>query len=162
MLYLVVVSDSDCWPNLTSMMVAGLNTSKLIPRFISLCAIMLFALVAAPAVSQAVDTEQIKAQVGEMLIVRLPGQPDSGYKWRINTAESLGRDLVLVRELGWTYKEVRGSFTVQHVGILRYTVETKAPGKALLVFEYLRMVPEPPRGRRRMFEIDIAPAALSN
>ena len=143
-------------------MVAGLISSKLILRFMSLCAITLFALVVAPAVSQAVDAEQIKAQVGEMLIVRLPGQPDSGYKWRMNVAESHGQDLVLVRELGWTYKEVRGSFTVRHVGILRYTVETKAPGKALLIFEYLRSVPEPPPGRRRMFEIDIAPASLSN
>lgn len=141
---------------------ASLTTAKLIQRLISFFVLTFFALDLTPALAQNVENVQMEAKVGQTLILKLPGLPDSGYKWRMITAESQGQDLVDIRELGWTYHLSRGYFTVRKVGILRYTVETRAPGKALLVFEYRRMVPEPPPGRRHIVEIDIRPTGRSN
>ncbi len=136
--------------------------AKLIQRLVLCFAVICLALDFGPAIAQDVENVQISTRVGQMLILKLPGQPDSGYRWRMIAEESQGRELVNVRELGWTFQRSQGLFSVREVGTLRYTVETRAAGKAYLVFEYRRMVPEPPPGRRRIVEIDIAPDAPTN
>ena len=87
--------------------------------------------------------QTIEARAGEIMFLKLPGDPSVGYKWRLNNKLSKGLDLVEVDQLGWLREQkVRSIFfrvqraqSVQNIAVL-----AKAAGQAHLAFDcYRRM-----------------------
>lgn len=79
-----------------------------------------------------------EARVGQILMIKFPGNRDAGYQWRLNEAKSTGLDLVTVKDIGWTIRGKRGSVLFRRSAVMSISVLAKAPGQAKLAFDYLR------------------------
>ena len=83
--------------------------------------------------------EQIRAaRVGEIFLLKFPGNRDGGYLWRLNKEKSTGLERVAVKDVGWTIHQSGGSILFRKASVMSISVLPKAPGKARLVFEYVR------------------------
>lgn len=82
--------------------------------------------------------QTLETRPGEMLFVKLPGNPSVGYKWRLNKDLSKGLDLVDVDEIGWLLAQKGRSMFFQKQSVLNVLVSAKTVGQADLVFDYYR------------------------
>ena len=79
-----------------------------------------------------------ETKVGEVVFVKLPGNPQEGYKWRLNKELSTGLDLVSVDQIGWLMAPKVKSMFFQQQSVLNVSVRAKASGRAHLAFDYYR------------------------
>ncbi len=113
---------------------------------------------AAALASEARKIEQShEARIGEQLFLKLPGNPDQGYKWRFNPTASDGAHLVNVDPLGWFIARKGVSMFFREQSVLNVAVRTKAAGRADLAFEYYRDIGKRRFTKTRYFRIDIRP-----
>ena len=82
----------------------------------------------------------IKAKVGEALVIDVPGRVSIEYRWQINTEKSKGLELLDISHIGWIYpidednKKTRSSFGAPRTA--KFYIQPKAPGVIQLVLEY--------------------------
>jgi predicted secreted protein len=92
----------------------------------------------------AIATKKIKiiqtseTKVGEVLFLKLPGNPKGGYKWRLNKELSKGLDLVAVNQIGWIMAPTEKSMFFQNQNVLNVSVRANSSGQADLAFDYYR------------------------
>ena len=79
-----------------------------------------------------------ETKVGEVVFVKLPGNPQEGYKWRLNKELSKGLDLVSVDQIGWLMAPKVKSMFYQPKSVLNVSVRARASGQADLAFDYYR------------------------
>jgi predicted secreted protein len=81
-----------------------------------------------------------ETKVGEVVFLKLPGNPKAGYKWRLNRDLSKGLDLVSVDQIGWLIAPKGKSMFFQSQSVLNVSVKAKASGQANLAFDYYRRI----------------------
>jgi predicted secreted protein len=79
-----------------------------------------------------------ETKVGDVVFVKLPGNPQEGYKWRLNKELSTGLDLVSVDQIGWLMAPKVKSMFYQPKSVLNVSVRARASGQADLAFDYYR------------------------
>lgn len=85
---------------------------------------------------EVIQTSETK--VGEVLFLKLPGNPKGGYKWRLNKKLSKGLDLVAVDQIGWIMAQTEKSMFFQNKNVLNVSVRANRSGQADLAFDYYR------------------------
>lgn len=107
-----------------------------------LAIIAMLLLVSASGSASAAENPEIiltsETKVGEVLFVKLPGNPQEGYKWRLNKELSTGLDLVSVDQIGWLMAPKVKSMFFQQQSVLNVAVRAMSSGQALLAFDYYR------------------------
>ncbi len=109
-----------------------------------LCRLVAFALfvVLAPISDVLADNadETRQARVGEMLILRLPGNREGGFRWRIDRKKSTGLENVEVKPIGWMTKpNSQKSMFFRELPVMSISVLPKSAGKAKIALEYYRI-----------------------
>ncbi len=79
-----------------------------------------------------------ETKVGDVVFVKLPGNPQEGYKWRLNKELSTGLDLVSVDQIGWLMAPKVKSMFYQPKSVLNVAIRARASGQAQLAFDYYR------------------------
>lgn len=82
--------------------------------------------------------ETRETQVGEIIFLKLPGNPSIGYKYRFNRELSTGLHLVSVDLLGWLMTSKSRTIFFSKRDVMNVAVRTISPGKADLAFDYYR------------------------
>lgn len=103
-----------------------------------------------------ISTEEIKA--GEILFIKLPGNPDIGYKYRLNKELSSGLHLVDVDFLGWLMTSKSQTIFFRKRDVMNVAVRTSAPGKAELAFDYYRRISGRTSKSTKLVHINIKPS----
>ncbi len=98
-----------------------------------------------------------ETRVGELLFLKLPGNPDVGYKWRFNPAQSSGVNLVTVDPIGWLMAQKGRSFFFKRQSVLNVAVNAKKAGRVDLAFDYYRSQGGRSYNKTRYFRINIKP-----
>lgn len=84
--------------------------------------------------------ETRQARVGEMLILRLPGNREGGFRWRIDREKSDGLENVEVKPIGWMTKpNSQKSLFFRELPVMSISVLPKSAGKAKIALEYYRI-----------------------
>ena len=104
---------------------------------ILLAIVSVVATLAAPHSAGGAEADKT-ARVGQIFLLKFPGNRDGGYHWRLNEAKSTGLHLVTVKDVGWTIHGNQGSILFRKPSVMRISVLPKAPGQARLVFDYVR------------------------
>jgi len=102
-----------------------------------------------------------ETKVGEMLFIKLPGNPKAGYKWRLNKDLSSGLDLVTVDQIGWLMAPKGRSMFFQTQSVLNVSVLAKASGQADLAFDYYRRIGGRTLSSTSMVRVIIKPTLAS-
>ncbi len=90
-------------------------------------------------VSAAEVPDRVETRVGQRTMLKLPGNPKAGFKWRFNAKQSSGLELVRVKQVGWIMAPERTSFLFgQLPSVLNVSIEALAAGEANLAFDYFR------------------------
>lgn len=122
-------------------------------------------LVSASGSASAADKPNIiqtsETKVGEVLFVKLPGNPKEGYKWRLNKERSTGLDLVSVDQIGWLMAPTVKSMFYQQKSVLNVAIRARSSGQALLVFDYYRRYSGYTFSRTSMVRVIIKPTLVS-
>ncbi|GBE43367.1 chagasin family peptidase inhibitor I42 [bacterium BMS3Bbin10] len=82
--------------------------------------------------------QTLETRTGEIVFLKLPGNPSVGYKWRLNKDLSKGLDLVKVDEIGWFMAQKGRSMFFQEQSMLNVAVRALSAGQADLAFDYYR------------------------
>lgn len=109
---------------------------KVLPIAAMMMACVPAAYTMAPA-PKVIFTKQVK--VGEQTFVKLPGNPEACYKWRLNPGMSQGLGLVSVKMIGWLMAKKGRSIFKQEKNLMNVSVAGKAAGEARLAFDYYRI-----------------------
>jgi predicted secreted protein len=110
----------------------------------------------AHASSQQPTIKEMRA--GETILLKLPGNPDAGYKWQLNGEESSGLDLVSVDQVGWIIaKKSGGSVFFSTPSVLNVAIRAKEAGVAKLRFDYVRNWGNRARVRTTQVEVIVKP-----
>ena len=80
----------------------------------------------------------IKTSVGQLVMLKLPGNPRAGYKWQLNKEKSKGLKLVTVDQIGWIMAPEARSMFFTKASILNVGVTGLKAGEADLAFDYYR------------------------
>ncbi len=116
---------------------------------LSACLLMLIGGVQADAQE---DSETIRLTVGATRVITLAENPSTGFKWQINTAQSVNPAAVRVNDLG--YQRGPGQL-VGAPGVHRWRIKGKAPGNAQIVFDYSRPWEHAAPARRHTVRVEI-------
>ncbi|MHA1163978.1 MAG: protease inhibitor I42 family protein [Alphaproteobacteria bacterium] len=100
-----------------------------------------------------IDTQEIKN--GEILFLKLPGNPDIGYKYKLNRELSSGLHLVDIDFLGWLMTSKSQTIFFRKRDVMNVAVRTKAPGQAELAFDYYRRISGRTRTTTTLVRINI-------
>lgn len=114
------------------------------------------------AISPAAASDVMEARVGELLMLKLPGNQAAGYKWRLNKDMSENLELVIVDPVGWQIspKSQRSSFFFQSdPATMNYSVLPKRAGEADLAFDYYRNWGNRAQMKTKKIRVVIKPAA---
>lgn len=84
--------------------------------------------------------QTLETMPGEIVFLKLPGNPSAGYKWKLNKNLSTGLDLVKVDEVGWLMAQKGRSMFFQSQSMLNVAVRPKTAGQADLAFDYFRRI----------------------
>lgn len=76
--------------------------------------------------------------VGDISFVKLPGNPDLGYKWRLNSEKSRGLEFVQVDKIGWLKGQQKRSLFAEARSRLNILLTGKAAGQAEVAFDYYK------------------------
>lgn len=116
---------------------------------LSICLLTLIGNVRADAQE---GSETIRLTVGAARAITLAENPSTGFKWQINTAQSVNPAAVRVNDLGYQ----RGpSQLVGAPGVHRWRVTGKAPGNTQIVFDYSRPWEHGAPARRHTVRVEI-------
>lgn len=103
-----------------------------------------------------IDTQETKA--GEILFLKLPGNPSIGYKYRLNQEFSSGLHLVDVDLLGWLMTSRSQTIYFRRRDVMNVAVHIKAPGVAELAFDYYRRISGRTRLTTTLVRLNIKPS----
>lgn len=103
-----------------------------------------------------IDTLEIKA--GEIVFLKLPGNPDIGYRYKLNREFSSGLDLVEVLFLGWLMTSKSQTIFFRRRDVMNVAVRTKAPGEVELAFDYYRKISGRTRTTTTLVRVNIKPS----
>lgn len=101
--------------------------------------------------------EERRAHVGEVLLLKLEGNRDAGYRWSFNREASRGADLVTVDQVAWNKRHTGTSIFFAPPAVLTIAVVAKAPGEADLAFDYVRTWGKKPLVRTHVVRVIIGP-----
>ncbi len=73
---------------------------------------------------------------GGSTTIALPGNPTTGYSWRLNRAASTNLGVVRIADAG--FMRSVGGPPIGAPGEQRFSITAQRPGSAIAVFEYLR------------------------
>jgi predicted secreted protein len=95
---------------------------------------------AAPAAGRAeIEVpESVETSVGQMVLLKLPGNPRAGYRWLFNKEQSTGLEFVTVDPIGWIMAPEGHSIFFSDPSIMNIAIERNAAGEAAVAFDYLR------------------------
>jgi predicted secreted protein len=101
------------------------------------------------------DPSVLTAGPGSTFAVNLKGTPGAGYTWKFDPKQSSGAELVDIEDQGWSNLTVPGIAERLAGGpaIYRFALKTKTPGRARLVFDYLRPWEDQPAQRQKVIEL---------
>jgi predicted secreted protein len=125
---------------------------------------MLLLMSASVSASAAEDPKIIltsETKVGEVVFLKLPGNPQVGYKWRLNKELSTGLDLVSVDQIGWQMAPKGRSMFFQQRSVLNVVVRAKAAGQAQLAFDYYRRLSGRTYSKTSLVRVIIKPTQIS-
>ena len=123
-------------------MMMNTQKSRFFVSFGFFMAVLIFASAApAPVVIADEKDETRSARVGELIILRLPGNREGGFRWRLDKTKSKGLENVEVKPIGWTIQPDNGGslFFRRELPIMSMSVLPKAAGQAEIAFEYYRL-----------------------
>lgn len=83
-----------------------------------------------------INTSEVS--VGDIAFVKLPGNPDLGYKWRLNREMSRGLERVAVEKIGWLKQPQERSLFAKARSRLNVLLTGKSAGQADIAFDYYR------------------------
>ena len=108
-----------------------------------------------PAPLAAQDTgDTVGLIAGGSTTIALPGNPTTGYSWRLNRAASTNLGVVRIADGGFV-RPVGGP-PIGAPGEQRFSITAQRPGSAVAVFEYLRPWERGiPPARTRRVRIDV-------
>lgn len=109
-------------------------------------------LVAVVAFGQSRAAGTTALSVGQSAVIALPGNPSTGYSWRLDTARSENATILGIEDLGYAKSEPAEGATprVGAPASYRFRITGAAAGTARLVFEYVQpWVGEPARADER-------------
>jgi len=132
-------------------------------RLLAIIAMLL--LVSASVSASAAEDPKIiltsETKVGEVVFLKLPGNPQVGYKWRLNKELSTGLDLVSVDQIGWQMAPKGRSMFFQQRSVLNVVVRAKAAGQAQLAFDYYRRLSGRTYSKTSLVRVIIKPTQIS-
>lgn len=99
--------------------------------------------------------------VGGVFMLKLPGNPTGGYRWRLNVEQSRGLDLVDVQQVGWIMAPEAPSLFFRQNSTLNVAVRGKAAGEATLAFDYYRTWGSRAGVRTTLVLVRIKPAEIA-
>lgn len=82
--------------------------------------------------------DAVETNVGQMVLLKLPGNPRAGYRWLFNREQSSGLEFVTVDPIGWIMAPEGRSIFFSDPSIMNIAVEGDAAGEAAVAFDYLR------------------------
>jgi len=117
------------------------HSSRCSPWLCRLVAVaLLFVVVPISDVRADKGDETRQARVGEMLILRLPGNREGGFRWRIDRKKSTGLENVEVKPIGWMTKpNSQKSMFFRELPVMSISVLPKSAGQAKIALEYYRI-----------------------
>lgn len=116
--------------------------TKILRRLLIIAAIaMLVSGPAAPAYAKKLKILQaLETKAGEILFLKLPGNPSIGYKYRVNRKHSTGLELVKVDFLGWLMTSKSRNLFFTKRDTMNVAVRALIPGQAQVAFDYYRTI----------------------
>ena len=90
----------------------------------------------AQKVPEVIKTSEVT--VGGIAFVKLPGNPDLGYKWRVNPERSRGLERVKVEKIGWLKAPQERALFAEARSRLNVLLTGQAAGQADVAFDYYR------------------------
>jgi len=129
-------------------------------RFFVVAALLAAFACSAPSVQAATKApDAAQGKVGEMFILRFPGNRAAGYRWRLNKERSSGLELVEVNQIAWTIPNgtARTSIFFKNPSILSIRLMPKAQGDAKLAFDYFRTWGNRPFVKTHFVDVPIPP-----
>jgi len=105
--------------------------------------------------------ETQSTRVGEVVFVKLPGNPTIGYKYRLNRELSKGLDLVKVDFLGWLMTSKTRTIFFRKRDTMNVAVRAKAAGQVELAFDYYRNISDQTHLTTSLVHVNIKPSKTS-
>ncbi len=102
--------------------------------------------------------EMVQTSVGQLIMVKFPGNPRAGYKWRLNRQQSEGLALVSVDEVGWIMAPEGSSIYFDKPSVLNVAIKGMVAGEAALAFDYYRTWGSRNRVRTSIVKVIVIPA----
>jgi inhibitor of cysteine peptidase len=119
-----------------------------------LCAFLALAGVAlARAQAQPQTSQTVSLSPGASTTIVLLENPSTGFKWRLDTAQSTNLAIVRVIDRGY---QAGQSGLIGAPGSHRWEIEARAPGTASVVFTYARPWEYNPPAETHMVQVSIA------
>ncbi len=107
--------------------------------------------------------ETMELSVGEIVMLKLPGNRRAGYRWMLNKTLSRGLDLVTVDQVGWIMApEAKTLFLRKTLSVLNIAVRGRAAGEADLAFDYYRFWGNRATIKTITIKVIVRPAAVSD
>ena len=119
-----------------------------------LCALLALAGVTpARAQAQPQTTQTVSLSPGASTTIVLRENPSTGFKWRLNTAQSTNLAIVRVIDRGY---QAGQSGLIGAPGSHRWEIKARAPGTASVVFTYARPWEHKPPAETHVVQVHIA------
>jgi predicted secreted protein len=119
-----------------------------------LCAFLVLAGVAPPhAQAQPQTGQTVSLSPGTSTTIVLLENPSTGFKWRLDAAQST--NLAAVRLIDRGYQAAQSGLIGAH-GSHRWEIEARAPGTASVVFTYARPWEHKPPAQTHVVQVSIA------
>jgi inhibitor of cysteine peptidase len=104
------------------------------------------------AQAQPQTTQTVSLSAGASTTIVLQENPSTGFKWRLNTAQST--NLAIVRVIDLSYQAGQNGL-IGAPGTHRWEIKTRAPGNATIVFTYARPWEHKPPAETHVVQIHI-------
>jgi inhibitor of cysteine peptidase len=107
----------------------------------------------APAQPQPQTTQTISLSPGASTTIVLRDNPSTGFKWRLNTAQSTNLAVVRVIDRGY---QAGQSGLIGAPGSPHWEIKARVPGSASVVFTYARPWEHKPPAETHVVQVNIA------
>jgi inhibitor of cysteine peptidase len=107
----------------------------------------------APAQPQPQTTQTISLSPGASTTIVLRDNPSTGFKWRLNTAQSTNLAVVRVIDRGY---QAGQSGLIGAPGSHHWEIKARVPGSASVVFTYARPWEHKPPAETHVVQVNIA------
>jgi inhibitor of cysteine peptidase len=106
----------------------------------------------AGAQAQSQTTQTVSLSPGASTSVVLRENPSTGFKWRLNTAQSTRLSIVRILDRGY---QAAGSGLIGAPGSHRWEIKARTPGVASIAFSYARPWEHKPPAEIHFVEVNI-------